>query len=255
MSRKNAIFITGAASGIGRSTALFFLNEGWFVGLYDINEEGLASLHKEIGEDNSCCRRMDVTDLESVRESVAHFSSFTDGEMDVLFNCAGVIRMGPHENIPIEEQHLIVDVNLKGILNCVNACFELLKATKGAHIINMSSASSLYGTAELSVYSATKSATSSLTESLNLEFEKYDIFVSDIRAPYVDTPLLEREIKATSIEKLGISLRPEDVSVTVWKASKKRRLHNHTKGMRQLLFLDLLPSFIKRRIVKSLVLP
>jgi NAD(P)-dependent dehydrogenase (short-subunit alcohol dehydrogenase family) len=168
MTRRKTIFITGAASGIGRSTAVFFARKGWFVGAYDVDEQRLASLCEEIGEDNSCYRKTDVSDLGGVREAVEHFSGFTGGEMDVLFNCAGILRMGPHAKLPIEEQYLIVDVNLKGILNCINASFELLKRTEGARIINMSSASSLYGTAELAVYSATKAAVSSLTESLNL---------------------------------------------------------------------------------------
>jgi NAD(P)-dependent dehydrogenase (short-subunit alcohol dehydrogenase family) len=254
MTKRQTIFITGAASGIGRSTALFFARKGWFVGLYDLDEQGLASLSEEIGDDKSCYRKMDVTDFPSVREAVEHFSSFTEGEMDVLFNCAGILRMGPHAKLPIEEQHLIVDVNLKGILNCINASFESLKRTKGARIINMSSASALYGTAELAVYSATKSAVSSLTESLNLEFERYGIYVNDVRAPYVDTPLLQRNVKAGSIDKMGIKLKPEDVSKVVWRASKRKRLHNNTKGVAQLVLMLSLPTFIRREILKALVL-
>lgn len=254
MNRKGVIFITGAASGIGRATALLFAAKGWFVGLYDIDEQGLASLQAEIGEDDSCYGKMDVADLKSVQEAVTHFATFTGDEMDVLFNCAGILRMGPHEKLPIEEQHLIVDVNLKGILNCIKASFELLKRTKGARIINMSSASSLYGSAELAVYSATKSAVSSLTESLNMEFERHDIYVNDIRAPYVDTPMLRRNVRAASIDRFGVGLTPEDVSEVVWKASKGRKLHNDTKGVGQLIFMLSMPSFIKRGIIKSLLL-
>jgi len=254
MSRRKTIFITGAASGIGRSTAVLFAKKGWFVGAYDVDEERLASLSEEIGEDNSCYRKMDVSDLGRVREAVEHFSGFTSGEMDVLFNCAGILRMGPHAKLPIEEQYLIVDVNLKGILNCINASFELLKRTEGARIINMSSASSLYGTAELAVYSATKAAVSSLTESLNLEFERYDIHVNDVRAPYVDTPLLRRNVNAGSIERMGVKLKPEDVSEVVWRASKNKKLHNDTKGVGQLVLMLSLPYFIKRGILKALLL-
>ena len=254
MTRRETIFITGAASGIGRSTAVLFASKGCFVGAYDTDVEGLASLGEELGGDNSCFRKMDVADFGSVREAVEHFSSFTGGEMDVLFNCAGILRMGPHAKLPLKEQYLIVDVNLKGVLNCINASFELLKRTEGARIINMSSASSLYGTAELAVYSATKAAVSSLTESLNLEFERYDIHVSDVRAPYVDTPLLQRNVNAESVERMGVKLKPEDVSEVVWRASKRKKLHNDTKGVGQLLFMLSLPSFIKRRILKALLL-
>ena len=254
MTNRETIFVTGAASGIGRSTALLFARRGWFVGSYDIDEQGLASLCEEMGAGRSCYRKMDVTDLRSVREAVEHFSRFTGGEMHVLFNCAGILRMGPHAKLPIEEQHLVVDVNLKGILNCINASFELLKRTKGARIINMSSASALYGTAEFAVYSATKSAVSSLTESLNLEFERYDIYVNDVRAPFVDTPLVHKNVKAESIDRIGIRLKPKDVSAVVWRAAKKRKLHNNTKGVGQLVLMLSLPTFIKREILKALLL-
>jgi len=118
----------------------------------------------------------------------------------------------------------------------------------------MSSASALYGTAELAVYSATKAAVSSLTESLNLEFERYDIYVNDVRAPYVDTPLLRRNVNAASIEKMGVRLSPEDVSEVVWRASKNKKLHNHTRGVGPLVVMLSLPSFIKRGILKALLL-
>jgi len=49
MEKKKAIFITGAASGIGRETALLFWKKGWFVGIFDVNEEGLKALQSEIG--------------------------------------------------------------------------------------------------------------------------------------------------------------------------------------------------------------
>jgi short-subunit dehydrogenase len=93
-----------------------------------------------------------------------------------------------------------------------------------------------------------------LTESLNLEFERYDIHVSDVRAPYVDTPLLQRNVNAESVARMGVKLKPEDVSEVVWRASKRKKLHNDTKGVGQLLFMLSLPSFIKRRILKALLL-
>ena len=175
--------------------------------------------------------------------------------MDVLFNNAGIVIMGPLEEIDIKEEFRIIDVNLKGVLNCIHASLGLLKNTKKSRIINMSSASSLYGTAYLAVYSATKAAICSLTESLNLELGQHDIFVNDIRAPYVNTPLLEQKVKAPSIEKLGIHLVPGDVAKTVFKASRSRKIHNDTKGIKPLLVLLLLPGFIKKIVLRLLLLP
>jgi hypothetical protein len=70
----------------------------------------------------------------------------------------------------------------------------------------------------------------------------------------VDTPLLRRNVNAGSIERMGVKLKPEDVSEVVWRASKRKKLHNDTKGVGQLVFMLSLPSFIKRGILKALLL-
>jgi len=256
MENRKKIFITGAASGIGRATAIFFARQGWYVGLYDMNLPGLKLLIKEIGKENGCYCRMDVTDIGSVRRGMSHFAKNTGGRMDVLFNNAGIIAMGPMESINLKLANRIIDVNLKGAINCIHAGLDLLKTTKCSHIINMSSASSLYGTPYLAVYSATKSALSSLTESMNLELDQYRIIVSDIRAPYVRTPLLDKDVKAPSINNLGIRLMPEDVAKSVFKAANGFKVHNDTKGIKPLRFLLMIPApkLIKRRIMKILLL-
>jgi len=249
---RGSIFITGAASGIGLATAQLFSRKGWFVGLYDVNGSSLKALHSEFGKEISCYQVMDVTDEKSVASAVKHFAAHTGNRMDVLFNNAGIIRMGSNHKIPLAEQRQILDINVSGILNCIAFSFSLLKGTTGSRIINMSSASSLAGVPQLAVYAASKAAVSSLTESLNIELEKDGIFVCDVRAPYVKTPLLDREIKAASIDKLGIKLTPQDVANVVWKAAHSRTIHNDTKGILPLRALLTLPRFINRPILKLL---
>lgn len=120
MDKRKTIFITGAASGIGRETALFFAREGWFAEIFDRDQEGLLSLQTDIGTDRCLLKVMDVTDPKSVAEAMEVFSEATGGRMDVLFNNAGVLQMGPNEQIPLKVQQRIVDVNLKGVLNCIH---------------------------------------------------------------------------------------------------------------------------------------
>ena len=76
MNRKS-ILITGAASGIGRETALFFAKKDWFVGIFDVNEAGLKTLESEIGASNCFSGIMDVTDPDSVQKGIDAFA----GEM------------------------------------------------------------------------------------------------------------------------------------------------------------------------------
>jgi len=251
---KKSIFITGAGSGIGRATALHFAAQGWFVGLFDLNGPALKALADEIGTANCSYLAMDVTSPEEVATAVDTFSSRTGGRMDALFNCADILFMGPHYRIPLENQKKIVAVNFNGILNCIQACFETLKRTPSATIINMSSASAVYGTPEIAVYSAVKCAVGGLTEALNIEFEPHDIRVCDVLAPYVQTPLItDSEVKASSIDKLGIRLVPEDVARVVWHAAHGGKVHWHVSLLLKcLVFLSWAFPFARRQLVKFL---
>jgi NADP-dependent 3-hydroxy acid dehydrogenase YdfG len=256
MPADKTIFITGAASGIGRDTALLFARKGWLVGLTDVNQPGLAALEKEIGGERCLAQVMDVTDAGSYHGAVDAFMEKTNGRMDVLFNNAGVLYMGVNEDLGLAEQHRTVDVNLKGILNGIHCSLPYLKKTPGARIISMSSLSAVYGVPELAVYSATKHAVRALTEALDIELEQYGIMVSDIMAPYVATPMIQGAAhQAHSVASTGIKVRPEQVAGLVWKAAHGRKLHwkIHYLTYLQTGAFWLLP-FIRRPLMKHLCL-
>ena len=81
---RKSIFITGAASGMGRETAKLFHGKGWFVGAYDVNTDGLKTLEQEIGTDNCITRRLDVTEKQDFDAAIAAFGEETGGKMDML---------------------------------------------------------------------------------------------------------------------------------------------------------------------------
>jgi len=250
------IFITGAASGIGKATALFFAKKGWYVGLYDINESSLEPLARDIGEKQCCYSSVDVADKDSVERAMAHFAANTGGKVHVLFNNAGILKVGFFDELTLDEQLRVVDVNLKGVLNCTYAAIPYLKKTADARVISMSSASAIYGTGHLAVYSATKAAVSSLTESLNMELARQGIHVCDIRVPYVQTPLLETKTKAASLTTMGAKLSPDDVAAMVFASLESRAIHYEGKGMMPLLMLRrLAPMAVQKLVLKFIMMP
>lgn len=222
---ESAIFITGAASGIGRETALLFAERGWRVGIFDVNREGVDALAQQIGE-RALSGPLDVRDLAQYRERVAEFGRFSGGRMDALFNCAGIMRMGPFGEVPIEQQVLTVEVNIIGVLHGIHACLGLLKATSGAHILTMGSASGIYGVPDLATYSASKFFVRGLTEALSLELERDGIVVTDLMPLYVDTPMVRTQTyRAGSLETFGARLSPREIAELAWKAIHGRRVH------------------------------
>jgi NAD(P)-dependent dehydrogenase (short-subunit alcohol dehydrogenase family) len=226
----------------------------WFVGLYDTNRLGVTALAETLGPDNCCSGQMDVTCPDSVRAGVSLFANKTGGELDLLFICAGVLFMGCHENITRENQKKTVDINLTGPLNLIHDCLPLLKATRKAAIINMSSASAVYGTPELAVYSATKHAIRGLTEALNIEFEPLDVHVSDIMVSFVATPMVTGAThRATSLQRLKAGITPQRVARVVFRAYHHRKVHWQIGGLlKVLIFSTHLLPFAKRILIKTI---
>lgn len=256
MTPRRSIFITGAASGIGRQTALLFAARGWYVGLADIDAEGLAQLAREIGADHCRTLALDVTDVPQYRAAIDAFTRSTGGRLDVLFNNAGILRMGRNEGIPLAQQHLTLDINVKGVLNGIHCALPALRATPGAHIVTMCSTSALYGMPELAVYSASKHAVHGLTEALDLELECDGITVSDILAPYVNTPMVAAAAtQARSVRSTGVNVQPQQVAEVVWKAAHGRKRHWKVHYLTHMLAaaFALLPP-LRRPVVKALCL-
>lgn len=235
---RKSIFITGAASGIGAETARHFSRKGWFCGLYDINEAGLRSVAAELGADNCHTARLDVTQRAAWAAAIAGFAGATGGKMDILFNNAGIGRHGWFEDIPPEDADLIVDVNVKGVVNGVYAALPLLKATPGARIINTASCAGIVGAPQLAVYSASKWAVRGLTEALDAEFRDLGIKVVSVMPWFVDTPILDigrtegaNEKMSDQMKASGATIYPVSLAAErVWDAAHGADIHYMVGG-------------------------
>lgn len=217
---RRAIFITGAAQGIGAATAERFVREGWFVGLHDVDLDGVQALRERLGPDNALAARLDVRDTEAWTPSLQHFWEQAGGRFDVLLNNAGIASSGAFESLTLATHHAIVDVNLKGVINGAHAGHDFLRRNPGggARLINLASASAIYGAAGLASYSATKFAVRGLTEALDLEWRAQGIRVCDLWPLFVSTKMVEG-LSLPTIRSLGVRLTAQDVANAIWKAA------------------------------------
>jgi NAD(P)-dependent dehydrogenase (short-subunit alcohol dehydrogenase family) len=211
------IFITGAAGGIGQATARLFVRHGWFAAIADVDEAALALLAGELGDANAIAVGLDVASADDWTAALAACFERT-GRLDVLLNNAGILVSGPFEASPLARHAALVDVNIKGVLNGCYLARPYLARTPGARVINLSSASAIYGQASLATYSATKFAVRGLTEALNIEWQEDGIRVMDVMPLFVQTEMV-RDMNAQSIRRLGVHLKPADVAAVIWKAA------------------------------------
>jgi NAD(P)-dependent dehydrogenase (short-subunit alcohol dehydrogenase family) len=249
---RKSIFITGAAAGIGRAVALRFAADGWVVGLYDINLPGVKALASEIGP-QAIAGKLDVSDAAAFAKALASFTQMTGGTLDVLFNNAGILATGDFESMPIARAQALVDVNTKGVMHGCHAAQPYLKATPGSRVINMASASAIYGTPAFAVYSATKFFVRGFTEALNIEWARFGIYVCDLLPLFVDTPMVAGVTdKPDSIKNLGVRLSADDIANTVYEAAHVPRWRGtvHWHVGRQTQALAVLNKYMPTRLAR-----
>ena len=248
----NTIIITGAGSGIGRAVADKMYNAGWTLGLVDISREPLQQLTAYWDSSRVNIQVADVTNSDQVQTAIeAMMGEFR--QLDVLFNCAGVLEIGDFEAISLHRHHQILDINNKGVLNCCYFAFPHLKKNQGSRVVNMSSASSLFGVPGFASYSASKFWVKGFTESLNIEWARHGIKVMDIEPPFVKTPMLEGK-QAQIIERLGVNLQADDIAEQVYSAIADGNLHHPVSMEYKILrgARKLLPDGATRALMKFL---
>ena len=246
------IFITGAASGIGLACAKRFHKNGWQVGITDVNDKALLALAAEL--DGCWYRQLDVTDDLACQHAARDFAA--KGGLDVLFNCAGILQMGQFEDISAARHKSIMDINVTGLMNMTLAAYPHLKESDKPVVINMSSASAMYGTPHFASYSASKFAVRALTEALDVEWGRQGIRVADIMPPFVSTPMVnDADYRAPVVDRMGVDLDAEDIADSVWHtANHTTPVHNPVGGKFKLLVLGnkLLPGAATRRLMQFL---
>jgi NAD(P)-dependent dehydrogenase (short-subunit alcohol dehydrogenase family) len=241
---QKTIFITGGASGLGREVGRYFAEQGWFVGIADINDKGMTESAAMLPEGQSSIHRLDVTDRAQWKQAVAEFGAITDGRMDVLFNNAGIGEGGAIQDMEDAAIDLMIAINLTGVISGTRACFEMLKNTPDSCVLYTASAAGIYGVGDLSVYSATKFAVRGLAESHDIEFRKYGIKSRSLMPGFIDTNIISEVVEGTNqsgkqrLEAAGVMVSPVSIiGPAAWGAVHGDKVHTPVNKMaRQLAF-------------------
>ena len=187
MSKK--IWITGASSGIGKSLALKFANSGWTVAISARRENLLQELTKQ--NSNIFSFPLDVKNAKSTEKVfqniIEEFKS-----LDICVFCTGIHDPDAEKNLNAEKIREIMETNFFGTLNCIIAVNNYFKEKKSGHISIVSSVAGYRGLPAASGYCASKSALSSLAESLYFDFKRHNVRVSLISPGFIKTPMTDK---------------------------------------------------------------
>jgi NAD(P)-dependent dehydrogenase (short-subunit alcohol dehydrogenase family) len=264
-----SIFITGAASGMGREGAKLFHSKGWRVGAIDRCEDGLSSLTRELGTDRLWTQAVDVTDKPSLERALADFCG--DAGLDMMWNNAGIGESGWFEDVPYDAAMRVVDINFRAVLTGAYASLPYLKKCPGSLMFSTSSSSATYGMPRIAVYSATKHAVKGLTEALSVEWRRHGVRVADVLPGLIETAILATtpdysenagapmsmdEIRARAPKKGMFRLMPaSSVADVAWQAyHNPSRLHWYVPD--SIRWIDRLkglsPELVRGRVAKAL---
>ena len=216
------VFITGATSGFGEACARRFANEGWKLILAARRAERLKELQAALGGEHVVyAAPLDVRDLGAVKAFLSglpeNFSA-----IDVLVNNAGLaLGMGPAHRADMEDWHIMVDTNIKGVLHCTHEVLPRMVERNKGHIVNIGSVAGDYPYPGANVYGGTKAFVKQFSRNL-----RADLIGTALRITNIEPGLAETEFnlvrfkgdrqKADKLYEGTENLTPEDIAETVY---------------------------------------
>jgi NAD(P)-dependent dehydrogenase (short-subunit alcohol dehydrogenase family) len=190
--RDKVVIVTGASSGIGRSAAIKFANEGAKVVAVGRNQKELAALSGNMVEEGGSIKPhlADVTELSQLDRIVSE-TVHTYGKIDVLVNSAGVIKNGSIESTTLDDWDKMLNINLRSVFVLIQKCVPHLEETKG-NIVNVSSVAGTRSFPNVLAYCVSKAGVDQLTRCSALELGARGVRVNAVNPGVVITNLHRR---------------------------------------------------------------
>jgi 2,3-dihydro-2,3-dihydroxybenzoate dehydrogenase len=230
--------VTGAASGIGRATALSLGRHGARVALFDLNADGMAETAAQLQQASaeSQIYGLDITNQEQVKQTVAQVVQ-SWGPLHIMVNAAGINQAGPTSygpGIAVSEAEWdrMMEVNLMGTVHCALAAAQHMRPLRRGRIVNVASVAGVVPRVNMTSYCVSKAAVRMFTKCLALELAAFSITVNAVAPGPTQTPMLgsavgdadpqahERMLAGNpEIYRLGVPLgklgQPEDVASAI----------------------------------------
>ena len=204
------VLITGAASGIGRATALAFASEGARLVLGDVAPAGeeTAAAARALGVE-AHFQRTDVTSPADIDALVAR-ATRSHGRLDCAVNNAGIEgALAPTAEYPPEDFERVIQVNLIGVWRCLRAELPVMLGAGGGAIVNTASVAGLVGAGGLSAYVASKHAVVGMTRVAAIEYAKEGVRVNAVCPGVIDTPMVDRlSLAMPNLREALLAMKP-----------------------------------------------
>lgn len=197
--------VTGASKGIGSATVKYLLKAG-------VKVAGWSRSNAAIKDDNYTHFQVDVANHEQVEMTYQATKQQWQATPDILINNAGLGYEGAMDEVPLEQWHEMVNVNINGVFYCSRHTIPDLKQKQESHIINISSIAGTTGIPNMSGYCGTKHAVRGISHSMFKELRQYGIKVTCIYPGSVQTNFFDPIDSVTANENM---MQPEDIASTI----------------------------------------
>jgi len=230
--KNKTVIVTGAGSGIGKSTALRLDAEGAKLLIIDINEEELGTTHSMLKNKSSTSHIINIASLNEIKKIFKDFQE-TNKQLDALINVAGILRFDNSHEVEIKNWNKILEINLTGTFFMCRYALPLLLESKGA-IVNVSSSAAIGAHAWTAAYSASKGGISAFSKTLAVEYGMRGLNVNcvcpaSIQTPMSTNPDMPKDIDTRLLKKImpldGVNRSPDDIASTIAFLASEDAIH------------------------------